>query len=72
VGGPFFERSKMSEEKTCKQCEHYQFYDGPERTAGREESVMFCPKLKEQMHGNGYSENVTRCAWGIVRLAEII
>ena len=54
----------MSEEKTCKQCEHYQFYDGPERTAGREESVMFCPKLKEQMHGNGYSENVTRCAWG--------
>ena len=46
--------------ETCKECEHYEFYDGPELTSYDEKAIMFCPKLKGN-GATGYSCNTSLC-----------
>ena len=36
----------MPEKKTCKQCEHYQFYVGPETTKLGNKVVMWCKAME--------------------------
>ena len=59
MGGPFFERRIMSEEKTCKQCEHYEKYEGDKLIDGKK-AIMFCPKRKA-LGGVGYYSNLKIC-----------
>jgi len=49
----------MSEEKTCKQCEHYEKYEGDKLIDGKK-AIMFCPKRKA-LGGVGYYSNLKIC-----------
>jgi len=46
----------MAEEKTCKQCEHYQFYDGPEKPREGTKAVMKCTssERRERLEVDGH------------------
>lgn len=52
---------RESQEITCKNCEYYEFYDGPERTADGKKAIMFC-REKKRLGCYEYYGNIDKCS----------
>jgi len=52
---------KPEPEKTCKDCEPYEFYDGPEKALDGRKAIMFCSKLKGVGNNKNGLHGDTKC-----------
>jgi len=50
-----------NQEVTCKDCEYYRFYDGPERAVDGKKAIMFCRERK-RLGCYEYYGNIDKCS----------